>query len=403
MEDTYMSKKLFINHTLIDGNGGKAVENSAFLIEGNVITAVGTAQDFSVCDDSMEIIDCAGKTIMPGMINSHVHVFMEPYTWDRIAYRQEPLSQLSIEVADNLRKLLLSGVTYVRDLGGYMDLDIHFRGYVESGKVQGPNMMCAHHPLTISCGHGRDFSIQCDGAHEFMKGVREQIRDGADLIKIMVTAGYGRPKMGVNHTIVPDTVYMLPEEIRAATDEAHKMGKMVAAHCCGMTGVYNAVMNGVDTIEHGQFKDTSAPEVMPLIDEMAHRGTWLVPTLAAYYKEYDRAEVEREYQAVAETFRLCHSGGVKIAMGTDAGVPWVGHDRTADELEHMSLYGMTNMEAIVASTKSPAMMMGIIEDYGTIERGKHADFLILGKNPLSDIRALKNNLLHVYKSGERVL
>lgn len=397
-----MAKKLLINSLLIDGNGGSPIEGSGILIEGETITAVGNAGDFSLSESETEVIDCRGKTIMPGMINGHVHVFMEPYTWDRIAYQQEPLSGLCVKIIDNLKKLLHSGVTYVRDLGGYMDLDIQFRDYIEEGKVAGPQMVCAHHPLTISCGHGRDFSIACDGPHEFMKGVRGQIRDGADVIKIMATAGYGRPKMKVNHSIVSDTIYMLPEEIRAVTDEAHKMGKMVAAHCCGFAGVYNSVMNGVDTIEHGQFRDTADAGVMPLVEEMAKRGTWLVPTLAAYYKEYERAQVERQYQSVAETFRICHENGVKIAMGTDAGVPWVGHDRTADELEHMSLYGMTNMETIVASTKNPAIMMGIIDTVGTLEKGKQADLLVLDGNPLEDITVLKRGVTSVYKKGDKV-
>ncbi len=394
-----MTRKLFLNGILIDGNGGAPIIGSGMLVEDNIIKAVGRAADFTSPDADVELIDCQGKTLMPGLINGHVHVFMEPYTWERQAFMQEPLSSLCVDIMDNLQKTLRSGVTYVRDLGGYMDLDLQFRDYIDDGRVAGPNMICARHPLTITGGHGRDFGLECDGATAFVKGVREQIREGADLIKLMVTAGYSRPKMKVNHNIVADTIYMTPEEIRAACDEAHKMGKMVAAHCCGFTGVYHAVLNGVDTIEHGQFRDTTLPEVPGLIEEMVKRGTWLVPTLAAYFKEYDRAEVEQNYKAVVETFRICHQAGVKIAMGTDAGVPWVGHDKTAMEVEHMSLYGMTNMEALVASTKNVAEMMGILDSYGTLTAGKNADFLILDKNPLEDITALQNDLCAVYKNG----
>ena len=393
-----MKRKLFLNAILIDGNGGKPIHNSGMLVEGHHILSVGGAEDFSRCDGDIEIFDCCGKTIMPGMINGHVHIFMEPYTWDRVAYLQNPISSVGIEIIKNLEKTLHSGVTYIRDLGGVFDLDIQFREYVNDGKVQGPGMICARHPLTITGGHGADFSLCCDGPQEFIKGVREQIAGGADLIKIMPTAGYSRPKMRVNHNIIEDTVYMSSSEIKAAADEAHKMGKIIAAHCYGFAGIYNSVMNGADTIEHGQFRAPYKDEARTLADEMALRGTWLVPTLSAFFKEYNRYEVEEKYTSVIESFRLCHKAGVKIAMGTDAGVPWVGHDKAALELEHMTLYGMSSMEAICASTKSAAEMLGIIKEYGTLESGKFADFLILDGNPLEDIKVLQGKL-RVCKHG----
>ena len=356
-----MKRKLFLNAILIDGNGGKPIHNSGMLVEGHHILSVGGAEDFSRCDGDIEIFDCCGKTIMPGMINGHVHIFMEPYTWDRVAYLQNPISSVCIEIIKNLEKTLHSGVTYIRDLGGVFDLDIQFREYVNDGKVQGPGMI-------------------------------------ADLIKIMPTAGYSRPKMRVNHNIIEDTVYMSSSEIKAAADEAHKMGKIIAAHCYGFAGIYNSVMNGADTIEHGQFRAPYKDEARTLADEMALRGTWLVPTLSAFFKEYNRYEVEEKYTSVIESFRLCHKAGVKIAMGTDAGVPWVGHDKAALELEHMTLYGMSSMEAICASTKSAAEMLGIIKEYGTLESGKFADFLILDGNPLEDIKVLQGKL-RVCKHG----
>ena len=387
-----MKRKLFLNAILINGNGREPVRNSGMLVDGEHIAAVGSAVDFSSYGADMEVVDCRGKTIMPGMINGHVHIFMEPYTWDRLAYQQEAQSSLCIEIMKNLEKTLHSGVTYVRDLGGVFDLDIQFREYVNEGRAPGPGMICARHPLTITGGHGADFSLCCDGPQEFVKGVRKQIAGGADLIKIMPTAGYSRPKMRVNHSIIKDTVYMSSSEIKAAADEAHKMGKVIAAHCCGFAGIYNSVMTGADTIEHGQLRTPYRNESRALADEMALRGTWLVPTLSAFFKEYDRHEVEEKYTSVIESFRLYHEAGVKIAMGTDAGVPWVGHDKAAFELEHMVLYGMSNMEAICASTKSAAEMLGIIKEYGTLEGGKFADFIILDGNPLEDIKALQRKI-----------
>lgn len=398
----YMSKYLFYNAIIIDGKGTAPINNGAMLVEDERIAAVGKTEDFGNVEsqDGAVIEDCTGCTLMPGMINGHAHMFMEPYTWDRLAYQTEPISSICLRIMKNLEKMLHSGVTYVRDLGGIDDLDIQFRGYVDEGRVKGPEIICARQPLTITGGHGSDFSLICDGPDEFVRGVREQIRGGADLIKIMPTAGYSRPQMRVNHKIVADSIYMSTDEIKAAADEAHKMGKMVAAHCCGYIGVYNSVMNGVDTIEHGQFREPDKRECIRLAEEMSGRGTWLVPTLAAFFKEYDRSTIEKEYGPVIESFRLCHEVGVKIAMGTDAGVPWVGHDKTAMELEHMSHYGMTNMEAITASTKSAAEMLGIADNYGTLETGKFADFLILNKNPLEDIKALQNSIKTIYKKGK---
>lgn len=386
-------RQLFLNATLIDGQGGPVINKSGMLIDGERICAVGNAADFSEeINSGCAIHDCTGKTIMPGMINGHTHIFMEPYTWDRVAYLDEPLSSICLRIISNLKKTLLSGVTFIRDLGGAQDLDVQFKNYLQEKRVLGPGMICARHPLTITGGHCSDFGLACDGPAEFVKGVREQIRGGADLIKIMPTAGYARPKMTVNHSMMGDTVYMAEDEIKAAVTEAHKMGKIVAAHCYGTAGISLCVNNGVDTIEHGQIREPWSDDAKRLADEMAKKGVWQVPTMAAFFKEYDRKEVEDKYLAVIDSFRLYLKAGVKIAMGTDAGVPWVGHDKTAAELEHMVLYGMNNMEAIVTATKNTAEMLGIIDSYGTLESGKYADFLILDNDPLEDIRALTKGM-----------
>lgn len=399
-----MTKKLYLNGAIIDVKHGSVWQKGGMMTDGEIITAVGRAEDFPNVPDGApgcEIDDCSGKTIMPGLINGHVHLFMEPYTWDRLAYQSEPLSSLCLRILDNMKKTLHSGVTFVRDLGGVANLDVEFRNYVEEGRAEGPRMFCARRPLTITGGHAADFSAACDGPAEFIKGVREQIRGGADLIKIMPTAGYARPKMRVNHSMIADTAYMSPEEIKAAADEAHRFGRKIAAHCCGLTGVKNAVLNGVDSIEHGQLLAPRSDEAKQIASEMAERGIWLVPTLSAFFKEYPRAEVEEKYVPVIESFRMYHESGVKIAMGTDAGVPWVGHDKAARETQHMSLYGMSAMEAIAASTIRPAEMMGIDGEYGSIDAGKFADFLILDEDPLCDIAAL-GRTMQVFKHGAPV-
>lgn len=393
-----MGGRLYLNAAIVDVRRGVMEPRGGMLTDGERIISVGRAADFPEDMTGCEIINCAGKTIMPGIINGHTHLFMEPYTWDRAAYQSEPVSSICLRIMDNMKKALRSGVTFVRDLGCFSGLDVEFRGYVEAGRAEGPGMICARQPLTITGGHAADFSMTCDGPAEFVKGVREQIRGGADLIKIMPTAGYARPKMRVNHSMIADSAFMSPEEIRAAADEAHRMGKSVAAHCYGLVGVRSAVQNGVDSIEHGQLLEPQSNEARRLAGEMAERGVWLVPTLSAFFKEYERSEIEEKYAAVIESFHLYLEAGVKIAMGSDAGVPWVGHDKAAYEIEHMSLYGMGAMQAISASTIKPAEMMGISAEYGSLDAGKFADFLILDENPLEDVSALKRGVT-VFKHG----
>lgn len=395
----FMGRKIFYNALLIDGTGSEPINNGSMLIEDDRIAAVGHMDDFTSLPDDVERIDCSGKTLMPGMINTHVNLFMEPYTWNRMAVINMPISRICVNISNNLKKTLKSGVTFCRDVGGMKHLDIEFRGYIEEGLVIGPNYQAAASPLCIPGGYWWWFSKECDGAQKFAEGVLEQIQLGADFITILPTEGYARPKMQVNHVLMEDTLLMTDEEIKASVDAAHMMGKKVIALCNGFSGVSHSVNNGVDAIHHGQFYGIGKAELEPVLEKMVNEGIWLIPTLAAFFKEYSREEIENNYQPIIEAFNLYREAGVKIAMGTDAGVPWVGHEKAAKEVEHMSLYGMTNMEAIVAATGDAAKAIDIYDNFGTLEKGKYADFLVLNNNPLIDIKALQNDLNSVYKSG----
>ena len=245
-------------------------------------------------------------------------------------------------------------------------------------------------------------SRQCDGQDEFVKGAREQIRAGADLIKVMSTGGYARPKMKINHDIMPDSPQMTVAEIQAVVMEAHQRGKKVAAHCNGLIGVRRAALAGVDSIEHGQFNDIGEDGVQETLEMMAEKGIYLVPTLSAFFKNYPKEEVIGQYQAVLDSFTAALANGVKIAMGNDSGCPFVGHETAAMEIRHMVEAGMKPMEAIQASTQEAARLLGIDSGFGTIEKGKTADLLILKDNPLHNINALSDTD-QVYKSGRQVV
>jgi imidazolonepropionase-like amidohydrolase len=309
---------------------------------------------------------------------------------------------MALRGANHLRLLLQSGVTLVRDLGAAHGVNIQLKKAVEDGLIPGPDMLCSGRPLCITGGHGwYAMSRECDGRDEFVKGVREQIRAGADWLKIMATGGYARPKMKINHHIMPDSPQMTVEEIQAVVAEAHQRGKKVAAHCNGLTGVRRAALAGVDSIEHGQFTDVREAGVQETLDMMAKKGIILVPTLSAFFKNYVKAEVIDQYRAVLDSFSAALAAGIRIAMGNDSGCPFVGHETAAVEIRHLVEAGMKPMEAILAATREAADLLGALGVYGTLEVGKIADFLVLKDNPLLHIETL-TDIEDVYKNGQRV-
>ena len=386
--------------TLIDGTGHVPLENAGMVVENETILQIGSAADF-LTDDGMQTVDCRGKTIVPGLINCHVHLTDEPYTWERL--KDETETWMALRGANHLRMLLQSGVTFVRDLGAAHGVTIQLKKAVEEGLIPGPDMLCAGRPLCITGGHGWfSMSRECDGRDEFVKGAREQIRAGADWLKVMVTGGYARPKMKINHHIMLDSPQMTVEEIQAVVAEAHQRGKKVAAHCNGLTGVRRAALAGVDSIEHGQFNDVRKEGVQEILDMMAKKGIILVPTLSAFFKNYVKADVIDQYRAVLDSFSTALAAGVRIAMGNDSGCPFVGHETASMEIHHMVDAGMKPMEAILSATREAAALLGVLDGYGTLEAGKIADFLMLKENPLLHIEALAD-IEDVYKNGQRVM
>lgn len=392
---------IYRNCRIIDGTGSAPIERGYLNVRDGRILDVGT-DDEGKSFGSEEQVDLSGKTIMPGMINCHAHILVEADTWDRASMFACSESAIAIRGMGYLKAMLSSGVTFFRDLGGFKHIENDLKNAVASGEVEGPEFLSCGHALCITGGHTWWQTRQCDGRDDFVKGAREQIRAGADLIKIMATGGYSRPKMAVNHKVMPGSPQMSQEEIEAVVKEAHDRGYKVAAHCVGLEGTRRAVLAGVDSVEHGQCHDPDLPEYDELVQMMADKGTWLVPTLAAFFKDYDKQEVIKSYEAVIVSFQKALEGGVKIAMGPDTGCPFVGHGKTAMEVVHMAEAGMGAMGAIVAATVDGARLLGIDENYGSLAKGKVADFLVLKENPLDDIETLMD-LDQVYKKGRSVL
>lgn len=337
---------------------------------------------------------------MPGMINCHVHITMEPVGDPFSFMAKESVTKAALRGAANLKKQLKSGVTFFRDLGAPSGIDIDLRNAVNEGIIEGPEFLVAGKVLTMTGGHGWSMGRECDGRDEVRKAAREQLKAGADIIKIMATGGVMTP--GVE----PGSPQLTIEEMEVAIQEAHKAGKKTATHAQGTTGIKNAILAGIDSVEHGIFLDDE------VIELMLERGVYLVPTLVAPYHivkngvaagipEYAVKKSEYVMEAHMESFRKAKEAGVKIAMGTDAGTPFNSHDKTPLELKLMVQCGMTPMEAIVASTKTAAELLGIEKGYGTLEAGKAADFLVLKENPLENLDTLFD-LEAVYKGGNLV-
>ncbi len=259
-------------------------------------------------------------------------------------------------------------------------------------------MLAAGKMICMTGGHGNQMGRIADGCDEVIKGVREQIHAGCDLVKIMATGGVMTP--GVN----PEDAHYSPEEMRAGIQEARRFHKRTASHAQGMEGILNAVRGGIHSIEHGIFMNEKC------IEEMMQDDVYLVPTLSAtsnILANRDngvRADViektERVMEKHIQSFKDFYAAGGKIAMGTDAGTPFNIHGENAQELDFMVQYGMSPTDALITATYNGADLMGV-EDQGYIGEGARADLLVVSGNPLEDISMVANSENHraVYKDG----
>ncbi|GAB2873795.1 metal-dependent hydrolase family protein [Streptomyces mayteni] len=395
-----------VNARLITGRPGAAPIANAVLVtdaEGRVVHA-GEAAAAPASPGAREI-DLAGRTLLPGFIDTHVHV--------KLSLPQGPFHELTTdpayvayETAERLRATLDAGVTTVRDLAGATR---GIRQALADGLITGPRLKIAVNAISHTGGHG-DFH-HFDGGHlqlhqggayladtpdEARRATRDAIRSGADVIKICTTGGMGSP-----HD-TPDDEGLRVEEVRAVVDEAARHGgRPVAAHAQGLAGIHAAILGGVTSVEHGYGIDDMA------LDLAAERGVFLVPTLSTVFVGIDKKamqpyhyEKKVRWSGITKT-NIAHAieRGARIAMGTDAGV--VPHGRNLLELGFLVELGMAPADAIVAGTATAAELLGAADDLGTLEPGKLADFVVSAVDPLADITGLGDpaNILVVAQSG----
>ena len=386
---------------MLDVKSGKLLDGQTIVVAGETIESIGpSAQVTAQAGD--KVIDLGGMTVMPGLIDVHTHLTMNT-DFDPFREVTSTDAKEAINGVVNARKTLMAGFTTSRNVGagGYTDVDL--RDAINSGQVPGPHLLVSGPALGITGGHCDDnllpFSYHqisdgvADGIAEVQRKVRQNIKYGADVIKICATGGVlskGDDPQASQYTL---------EEMQAIVADAHRLGRKVAAHAHGAQGILWATEAGVDSIEHGSYIDDAA------IAEMKKRGTYLVPTL--YLEDWMIANGNLPpfyHQKMLDTIAVAKGNikramqaGVKIALGTDAAV--YPHGLNAHELDvYVNQLGMAPLAALQTATVNAADLLGLTAKTGSLEPGKWADIIAVDKNPLDDVRVLQD-VKFVMKAG----
>jgi imidazolonepropionase-like amidohydrolase len=386
---------------LIDGTGAPPLEPATVVIEEARVTRIDASGE-STPPESFQV-DLAGKTLMPGLVDAHVHV--TAFDMPRAMKGQEAIAHEVKHhfIATGLRRMLRMGITTVRDVGAFGDDLLHARRAVRLGAIPGPRILVCGRIVAATSPGGRHFDgmyREADGPDEMRKATREQFRRGADFIKIMTT---GARSCELENS---SPAQMTRAEIATVVEEAHRMGYRVAAHCEGLDGTRLAIEAGVDTIEHG-LELHRAPE---LLDELARSGRVLVPTLSCFFDVSETRAAQwpprlvelakRQREEAHRTVEAARRAGVPLAMGFDS----QPHGKSALELVRLCHAGLTPMEGIVAGTATGAMACGIAADVGRVAPGQVADLIVVDGDPLADSELLldEDRIWLVLQSGRRV-
>jgi imidazolonepropionase-like amidohydrolase len=403
--------KIIVGGMLIDGVKKEPLKKAVIIIEGDKIIDVGTKESIDI--PKGEIIDAKNLTIMPGLIDSHVHVTISdilPVGPRKEALQPETITAL--EAAERLKKLLEIGFTTVLDCGAFEHIDLALRYAIEKRMITGPRLLCCGKAITITGGHADSYFLPplciptkysfgrvCDGEDEVRKGVREELKAGVDWIKLMHAGGgslefvQGVPQLTIN-------------EMKAACEETHKVGKKVCVHAQGLQSIKDSIIAGVDSIDHGYEMNIETAEIMKE-HNIVHKSTSLAKMSIRKPRSKGQSQppeiVRRKagtypYQLKIKGLQNSMTKGVQIVAATDAEGDDNGVINTM-ELYHLVYAGMRPMEALKAMTSKAADLLNV--KTGRIMKGWQADILIVEGNPLDEIRVLedKNRIKMVMKSG----
>jgi imidazolonepropionase-like amidohydrolase len=398
---------------LLDGSGAAPLEGGGVLLEGGRIAAVGRAADIITPDAAR--VDYGDATILPGLVDSHTHLVSpgDGTAGDDTAAEDDQL--LLLRAVKNLRTILHSGVTTVRDNGAKNRVAFSLREGLQRGLIAGPRVSICGRPITMTGGHMWYFGSEADGEDGVRAEVRTLLKEGADYIKIVASGGSTRTSnwKRPSYTVA---------ELAAMTDEAHRQGKITAAHCACAASIENCLDAHLDMIIHCVFteSDGSYRPRPDLVERLATAQVWVNPTLhilraatrhftslkarqgslpaqQEWLLEWTKGELERRMEAVGRMIKA----GVKIMAGSDS--PWnvYAAGGFAHEIEMMAEAGMSNGEAIVAGTSLAAESIGLGDVAGRLAVGREADVLVVAGDPLKDLAQLRH-ILDVFQAGRRV-
>jgi imidazolonepropionase-like amidohydrolase len=395
--------------TLIDGKSDSPKRDQVIVIRGNRIDSVGDAANVKIPSGST-LIDLSRATVLPGLIDSHTHIFLQGEDPNEGGYDvnilKYPASLRAARATVSARRALEQGFTTLRDVetegAGYGDVGI--KEAIEGGYIPGPRMFVSTRAISTTGGYPLEGyapeltmpkGVQIiDGAVEARKATREQLDNGADWIKVYMTH---RSWVGKNGELVAQPTLTL-EELKAIVDEAHGWGKKVACHAYTGIGLQRSLDGGCDSIEHGLVLGDAQ------VAQMVKQGTWYCPTIAVYYTDWappDTLAGQRDRLRASvheESFKKAMKAGVKIVFGTDmGGIPWT--QPIAQEFPRMVELGMSPMEAIRSATSRAAEMLDNSGQIGVIAPGAYADVIAVPGDPLRDVKEL-GNVQFVMKDGK---
>ena len=396
---------------LVDGNGGPVAEQAAIMLEGDKIKQIGTKETVQAPEGASALeIDYGDGTILPGLVDCHVHLIGigDGRAGDELVTLPDEV--LTVQAAQNVLKHLYSGVTTVRDCGAKNRTTFLLRDAVEMGIVPSPRLVLAGRPIAIIGGHLSYFGIQATGETECRAAVRQLIKEGANFIKVTATGGSTR----TSHPFRPSFNI---DEFSAITDEAHKFGKHVCAHCTSSGGMENALEAGIDTMIHGVHRDhDGADNYRPdIADRIAEQGVFVNPTLGQSLSRIRQLEDNPEVALESEDVDVMRRGSEgrmdHVARMRDAGVVMVAGSDSAwanypmgdfqTEIEAHVMAGMSNMDAIVSATRDSAISCRVDEMVGTLEVGKQADVLVVNGDPTRNISDLRK-VSDVFLAGSKI-